>query len=417
MKTSRSNRKRNRTIRGLVAVALALGVGVGGCDNLLEVQAPGVIASSAWDDPANAELLIVSALGEFECMLPVYIRSTGTIAHELMVSGIIGVWQNWGARWDILRNDSGACGNGIGFYNPLQTARYKADQGYQRIEGFADAQVRERTSKLATLAAYGGYTYTLMGEAMCESAIDGGPLVTREQLFEMAEERFTAAIDHAQAAGNAAILNMARVGRARIRLNLGKRAEAAADALLVPEGFVRNATFSDVAVRRRNSMSVTTHEQRNWSVHFAYHNLEVNGVPDTRVQLFDHKRLGVDAQTPQWSPMKHSSRSSPIPIARWEEAQLIIAEVEGGQTAVNIINGLRAKQSLPLFVSSDPAEIAAQVVEERRRELFLEGHRLNDMLRLGIPFPTGVTHKGQPYGDATCVPLPDAERFNNPNIK
>lgn len=232
----------------------------------------------------------------------------------------------------------------------------------------------------------------------------------------MAEERFTLAIGHAQPAGNHAILNMARVGRARARLNLGKGAEAAADARLVPEGFVHNATFSDVAARRRNSMSVTTHEQLNWSVHFAYHNLEVDGVPDPRVQLLDHQRLGMDAMTPQWSPMKYSSRSSPIPIARWEEAQLIIAEVEGGQTAVEIINGLRAKRGLPLFASTDPAEIAAQVVEERRRELFLEGHRLNDMIRLGIPFPTGATHKGQPYGDATCVPLPDHERFNNPNI-
>ena len=38
------------------------------------------------------------------------------------------------------------------------------------------------------------------------------------------------------------------------------------------------------------------------------------------------------------------------------------------------------------------------------------------MLRLGIPFPTGVNHKGQPWGTMTCMPLPDQEKLNNPNI-
>jgi hypothetical protein len=38
------------------------------------------------------------------------------------------------------------------------------------------------------------------------------------------------------------------------------------------------------------------------------------------------------------------------------------------------------------------------------------------MLRLNIPFPTGVNHKGQSYGDITCLPLPDVETQNNPNI-
>jgi hypothetical protein len=56
------------------------------------------------------------------------------------------------------------------------------------------------------------------------------------------------------------------------------------------------------------------------------------------------------------------------------------------------------------------------VLEERRRQLFLEGHRLNDMLRHDLPFPTGENHKGQAWGPITCMPLPDQERLNNPNI-
>jgi starch-binding outer membrane protein, SusD/RagB family len=399
-----------------IAVALMLMLGLGGCDSLLEVRTPGVISSDAWDDPANAPLLVNAAIGDFECMFPVYIRSTAAISHELISSGIIGVDQNWGARRQILRNNAGGCGTAVGFYNPLQDARFLADEGYERISGFSADQVPTRERSLAKLAAYGGYTYTLLGEGMCEAPVDGGPLLSRSQLLGMAEERFTSAIGHAQASGDNSILNMAYVGRARVRLNQGNGSGAVADAQQVPEGFVRHAGRSEVAPRRYNTVMTASHEQRNWSVHPDYHNLEIDGVPDPRVELYDHGVVGTDNQTPQWSPMKYDSRSSPLPIARWEEAQLIIAEVEGGQTAVNIINDLRANVGLPGFESSDPVEIAEQVIEERRRELFLESHRLNDMIRHDLPFPTGLTHKGQPYEDATCVPIPDAERDNNPNI-
>ena len=104
----------------------------------------------------------------------------------------------------------------------------------------------------------------------------------------------------------------------------------------------------------------------------------------------------------------------------------MIAEVSGGQTAVDIINDLRATVSdldfvdgahpgLPAFASNDEAEISAQVWEERRRELFLQGTKIGDMLRLDIPgidtddFETGVNQRGNPYGPHTCYPLPDQE--------
>ena len=62
-------------------------------------------------------------------------------------------------------------------------------------------------------------------------------------------------------------------------------------------------------------------------------------------------------------------------------------------------------------------EIMEHVYEERRRELFIEGHRLNDMLRLGIPFPSGADpFNDRRYGDTTCFPLPDVEKENNENI-
>ena len=60
-----------------------------------------------------------------------------------------------------------------------------------------------------------------------------------------------------------------------------------------------------------------------------------------------------------------------------------------------------------------------QVIEERRRELWLEGQRFFDIRRLNLelePAPGEPYRHGGFYGDTRCLPLPDVERRNNPNI-
>jgi hypothetical protein len=138
------------------------------------------------------------------------------------------------------------------------------------------------------------------------------------------------------------------------------------------------------------------------------------GATDTGKNATDGSRI--------WIQNKYADLATGIPLATWDEAQLIIAEVQGGQTAVNIINMFRARAKLPLFASADPAAIRAQVIEERRRELFLEGHHLGDIIRYDLPLtpaPGAAFAKGGQYGpegNELCLPLPNIERFNNPLI-
>jgi hypothetical protein len=291
-----------------------------------------------------------------------------------------------------------------------------AEDGSRRIEAFPDAEVTNKTGLLAQLAAYAGYSYTLLGEGFCDMAIDGGPLQTRAEIWMKAEEWFTKAIALAQAANDASIRDMAYVGRARVRLNLGRKEEAAADAEQVPVGFVRNATYSNTIARRNNRVFAANIRDRDMSVGPDYRNLTVGGVSDTRVRVTFANRNGQDGITPQWDQTKYTALNSVIPIASWSEAQLIIAEARGGQAAIDAINRLRARASLPLLDAGEVADLAL-ILEERRRQLFSEGHRYNDMLRHDIPFPTGADHKGQLFGDVTCVPLPNVEVQNNPNIR
>lgn len=206
---------------------------------------------------------------------------------------------------------------------------------------------------------------------------------------------------------------------ARARLDLGNGAGASADAALVTTGFRLDATYSEAASRRYNSIWEET-RTGYISVTEPFRNLKVGGVADPRVNVVDQKRNGWDALTPLWNQTLYTARSTPIPIARWEEAQLIVAEVAGGQTAVNIINNLRSRRGLPAtYTGGTAAEIKAQVVDERRRELFLDGHRLGDLRRYNLPlFPAvGLPYpKGGNYGDLTCFPLPNVEIQSNPNI-
>jgi starch-binding outer membrane protein, SusD/RagB family len=393
-----------------------------GCDSLLDVDLPGVVVYDQFlSDPGSAPTMVVSALGEFECALPQYIISSGIIAHEFQVSGIIGVWQNWGALRDVARNDEGACtgsrtATNVGIFNPLSRARVLSEDGYDRISAFSDAEVPGRADLLAQLAAYAGYSNILLGEGMCEVTIDNGPAIPPSQVMARAEGHFDRAIPHAQASGNTSILNMALVGRARVRLNQGDAAGAISDAQQVEQGFARYAEYATVTARRENNIHNSTWFSFHMSVHPDYRNPEVQGVPDPRSEARDMESLGVDNITDQWAPEKYSERDSPIRIASWEEAQLIIAEATGGQAAVDIINNLRDQYGLPHFEGGTNQEIMDQILEERAREFFLEGHRLNDMLRHNLPFPTGTNHKGAAYGSLTCVPLSDAERSANPNL-
>ncbi|MEO6209752.1 MAG: hypothetical protein ABIQ10_06450, partial [Gemmatimonadaceae bacterium] len=64
--------------------------------------------------------------------------------------------------------------------------------------------------------------------------------------------------------------------------------------------------------------------------------------------------------------------------------------------------------------------VLAEIVEQRKREFFLEGHRLGDIRRLNLPLAplTGAPfpQAGGVYSDQSCFPLPDIERINNPNL-
>jgi len=410
------------------AIVLLLGGAFWACGSLLDVELGDRIDADYMENPANAELLLASAVADFECALGEYIMAGGLIGNEFW-DGQLGA-----ALWPYDRrsfDENGGvyatttCGSGqnVGLYQPLQTARYQADVLVRVLSEATDEEVPgNRAEMLATAHAYAGYSRLLLGEGMCSIAIDVGPELTSQQVFALAEAEFTAALDGSPSSD---IRNMARVGRARARLNQGNTAGALADAQQVPAGFVYNANYTGAADRSANKVYRHNVQNEMSSVEDDFHNLTWRGDPDPRVDVTDQGRLTAgDDLTPYWTQNKYPSRDAPIPIARYEEAQLIIAEIQGGQTAVDIITALHAAVGLePYDPAVDPYTIPEMIVMERHRELFLEGQHLYTKIRLNDPFlPAAGTayqetgSKGGLYGSVTCLPIPLVEKDNNPNI-
>jgi hypothetical protein len=419
-----------------------MGLVLAGCDvnKALSVDSPSRIPAGTLETPANAALLVNGAVSDFECAYGAYVVVGGLEGEEF------DDYTQTASRWpydrrDVQSNQSmysvNTC-DGLGVYTPLQTARVTANHVRTLLEGWTDAEIpagNNRQVLIATAAAYEAWSILLLGEGFCSTVlttIDGANFAyagetTRNDAFKAAEDRFNQAITVAQAQGSAAtsILDMALVGRARARQDQGNLAGARTDAALVPASFVFNATASSVSGRRNNRVFVESNALGvNSSVGARYRTLNDPRVP---VQNLNRPNaLGV----PAWAQLKYTSVSSNIPMATGDEAQLIIAEADAASNSSNtiaIINAFRAKGNEGTYTgATDAASLLNEVIDQRRRALFLTGTNFGDIVRykLTLTPATGTNFPaGQTYGSQSCVgdtriglPLPDVERQSNPKL-
>ena len=399
-----------------------------GCSDVLKVELPGRIPTDLLGDPITAPTLAASVVADFECAFSNYVASTSILSDQFLgASGNLSA-KNWGTKKineDDTSNEQTSCAGSLGAYTPLQTARFQADDILARLQGWTDAQSPVPLVPLrARVAAFGAYAYTLLGEGFCAMRFNKEKSIhTPAEVLATAEGKFDAALTlvNAMSAGAAKteLLNLVYVGRARVRLDRGNAAGAAADAALVTPGFEFFVTRSVDADTRSNDAWTTLSEFGHASVDPQYRALTVGGQPDPRVQV----AAGPDVNLPPKAfdgvtdlyviTNKNFSRADPMRLASYIEAQLIRAEALKGATAVGIINARRTQLQLPQYTGpSDDASIKALVLDERNREFFMEGgQRYNDLLRFKIPWKVGNDQNGVPYGTTTCMPLPLNERI------
>ena len=394
----------------------------------LQQSNPGQLSSETVFVPANASLIVNSAKGDFDCAYNEYIAGSGLFVDELQTAISSLANQDYDRR---SFTPSGPYGTGSctsqqqpAVYTPLSVARASNDIAVAHLQAWTDAAVPNRSQLIGMASAYAGYSLVLMGEGMCSAAINDGPEMTPAQLFAEAKARFDTAVVAATRAGDTKTLNLALLGRARTQLDLGNSAAAALDAALIPAGFEVDIDHDAVQTRRQNLVYIHTNFSAFSAVDTSIQN-RYAASHDPRIAVTALGKLGSNAITALVYPNKDATATSPQAIAKYSEAQLIIAEnavATGNLTAaVTIINALQTAAGQPAFSPSplDAPTVLAQIVEQRKREFFLEGHRLGDLRRYnlpvqpaaGAPYITGGTFSTQ-----ACFPLPDVERINNPNL-
>jgi len=229
---------------------------------------------------------------------------------------------------------------------------------------------------------------------------------------------FSDAITSATATGQTGALNMALVGRARAYVGLGQLAAAKADAQLVTPAFAKFVTASSISLRRNNRVwQENSATSTNTSLDTLYTHMN-----DPRVPFLDRNASSVTG-VHLYQQLKYTTAASPIRLASGDEARLIIAEADLAVAdfvgADSIISNFRARGGQAPIASVDSATVAAALLDQRRREFFLEGQHLGDAIRFnaalnpaaGTAYPGGGT-----YGTQVCLPLPDVEKQNNPNF-
>jgi starch-binding outer membrane protein, SusD/RagB family len=423
----RNDSRRLAPALGLLALA-----GVAACTDVttLKQENPGQLSASTLYVPANATLLVNGAIADFECAFTRYVVGSGILIDELQ--NAISSSNNFDYDRRTLQTNqaygTATCGTNQQppVYTTLSTARAAADTVLSRLDGiWTDAEVPNRTKLIGQAATYAGFSLTLLGEGMCSAAVNLSAEMTPAQLFAEAKTRFDKAVTAATTANDAATLNLAILGRARVLLDLGDKVNAGIDAAKIPATFVANVTTDATNVRRQNFAFLAVNQSFWATVDPSFRNVLLDGNPDPRVAVTNANRNGT-AGTAIWTANKYSAFTSPMPLAKYAEAQLILAEARvaagdlaGAATAINAARNTRAGMPAYSATGQTAAQVQAQIIEERRRELYLEGHRIGDIRRYNITLSpaTGSAYpNGGTYGSQNCFPLPDVERINNPNI-
>ncbi len=390
---------------------------------LFDVNDPTAIEEDDVANPDGAELARRTAVSDFYAFVPNAARYSALRADEMFLFPSLSTVQTGAVSTNILLdlriNDLDRGANANLTYQYANYARKSASFAISLFQKYgADWQRVQLGQVFAVrgLSTAGLADYICTGFAL-HDYVDGGPAYAKPAL-RTAEvyERALVDLDSAivYAAEDESIVNLARVGRGRTLLALGRFEEAARAVADVPTTFTYLTEFSGLGAFRNafiwsfsatgDNVSISDREGGN--------GLDFVSAEDPRVQL---RRLGTarDGVTGIYAPEKYQALRDPIVIASGIEARLIEAEAQLNGAAAGdwlaTLNDLRATQiDPPLPPLADPGAQDARLdllFRERAFWLFLTGRRLPDLRRLvdvykrdpERVFPTGTSPGGLIY--------------------
>lgn len=443
-------RMRFPTLARRASAAAAAALSLAACSDFLKVTNPGRIEVGTLEKnaPAYTGLLVNGVIGEFQPTFANDALYAGLFSDELRNHHVF--FENRDIDKRTIAPENGTYR--LFIYAPLHRTRFLADSAVGRFRVIlgdsASSDIR-----VARILAYGGYTYTLIGEQLCGSPIDGGPLLSSDSLLKIGVARFNEAIRTAEAYRASvtaaasrqvadSILAFARVGAARASLNLNDKAQAITYASAVPAGFEFRAYYSENTAREyqpfRDAMSAETAGSNRF--------VSASNTPFEALRTQNDPRVpfGPTTEVVQgglaaWVPNATSafsqytgtlpggeiSRTGFMRVASKLEADYIVAEAQGPTAAtLAFVNARRAVGQQPAVALAGDA-LMADLREQRKRDFYMNGQRLGDMRRYKRyynvdEYQRGAypgTTTGEVYGPQECFPLTLNELLYNPGAR
>ena len=442
-----------RAALGLAAPLAAAALAACSIDETVEVQALDQVSPAALEDSTALPTFVAGAQTDFQVAYNGSSASEGQVNMSALFTDEFIQTESFPTRFEVdTRNVTRENTTMSPIFLNLQRARASAERASAQYSKFNKDTVGGRLDAL-NLA---GFSYILLGENYCSGVpisrleadyvtLTFGEAQTRDQVLQAAVAKFDTVIGvtgSATAASAAARANLARVGRARALLDLGRFADARTQAAQVPAGFVFQIQHSENTNRQNNGVWSFSNNQGRWGVADQESGEGLPFVTQADARVPSRPRAANSGNGFDGGPMreqlKDSTRTAPKTLADGVEAQLIVAEgaLQAGDAAtfLTTLNGLRSNTAVlaqrgittALPALTDPGTAAGRqdlLFRERAYWLFLTSHRLGDLRRLvrqynrpaESVFPSGnYSSNGRSgvYGTDVNFPIPIEEGQN-----
>lgn len=388
------------------AVLFAAASGLG-CSDFLSVEHRGAIDGRDLDPVHDAAVFANSVQQNFAAVYPSVIVAQAWFTGEAIPADVSSDPHEFARRAVSQRN-----GVLLGVWSELSVVRETADR---LLESLSRAQASS-SAHAARASLFGGFAYLFMAESFCEITVKGRRMSALAAL-DTARSRFVHAEAVATGPDAEMIRNAARVGQARALLQAGRAADAAQVAATVAPGFDFTLPYAhDPAylLRLGNRIWYYSAIRSIIAVAPAY-----RGLGDARVAVAapSAEMPPFDGLTEYWTQRKYVGFDAPIRLASRLEADYIQAEARGPAQMLALIQARRATNGLPPYAGpADEVDLLRELMEQRRRDFFLEGKRMGELRRHPAAVPavpvTGASYVKPAYGPVgsqTCWPLPADE--------
>lgn len=415
----------------------ALAVLAAGCSGVFDVEDPQAFGDGDLNDPVIIKNVADGAEGSLQQAYDDFVQVTALLGDELESTS---TWIDWE---DIsegrLRGDWATTGSFSLPQNQILRARYAAQSAAERIEAVLGADA-SKSPLLTQVKWTDGFADVVLGMGWCEGPlVQGGPRSPNTAFFPQAVTKLTEALtltSNLPAADQAKWRPAVLAARARANLFAGNYDAALADALAVPDGYVKNAVYAEAAAVQQSATGNQFHQNRNRSgglrrMYFN-HVLGTFGSTYSTGYLYDWynptvadprmavtrkaDEKGVNNRFDYYGITKYNDRGADQPMLSSKEMNLIAAEVymrkNDFASMTTKLNANRTPVGLaPIAVPTTAAAAQNALLNERMAVLFVEGQRAYDLHRFNLVGTVLGT------GRNTMLPLSRDEILANPSMK